>query len=362
MLSRELAVGGQRVDIRGLLGDYDDLFLPLFGAHQAGNLACAIAAVEAFARADATDSQFSQNGSLGSQADLAGQARAALALVPRGAPPRPAGGGGRRARRSTAWTTAGPSSRPGSCGTWAATTRTSMTRGDPVLAERDRSDTPGTAGQPGPLDLTLVREAVAEMTSPGRLEIVRRSPLVIVDAAHNPAGMAATVAALREAFTFEALIAVLSISADKDIAGILDELEPVATEIVATRNASGRAMDAEDLGDAARAVFGADRVTVAPHLDEAIEVAVGLADEADADSGGGPGGAVVLIAGSVITAGEARTLLTGGRRAAPGLPRAAGSWTASPRTTWPTTHPGTRHDPARGGGRPAASPSSSGCA
>ena len=49
VLSRELAVGGQQVAIRGLLGDYEDLYLPLFGAHQAGNLACALAAVEAFA-------------------------------------------------------------------------------------------------------------------------------------------------------------------------------------------------------------------------------------------------------------------------------------------------------------------------
>jgi folylpolyglutamate synthase/dihydropteroate synthase len=315
VLSRELAVGGQRVDIRGLLGDYDDLFLPLFGAHQAGNLACAIAAVEAFARADATDSQFSENGSLGSQADLAGQARAALALVPPGAPPRPAG---EQSPPVNGVDHGGAELETGQLRDLGRDDEDLDDPGEAVLAERDRSDTPGTAGQPGPLDLTLVREAVAEMSSPGRLEIVRRSPLVIVDAAHNPAGMAATVAALSEAFTFEALIAVLSISADKDIAGILDELEPVATEIVATRNASGRAMDAEDLGDAAQAVFGADRVTVALHLDEAIEVAVGLADEADADSGGGPGGAVVLIAGSVITAGEARTLLTGGRPAGAG--------------------------------------------
>ncbi|HMH89492.1 MAG TPA: cyanophycin synthetase [Streptosporangiaceae bacterium] len=158
------------------------------------------------------------------------------------------------------------------------------------------------------------------MSSPGRLEVVRRSPVVIVDAAHNPAGMAATVAALQEAFSFTDLIAVLSISADKDIAGILDELEPVATQVVATRNASGRAMDAEDLADAAESVFGAERVTLAPHLDQAIEVAVGLADEADAasaDSGGGPGAALVLIAGSVITAGEARTLLARGRPGGP---------------------------------------------
>ena len=52
--SRELAVGGQLLDIRGLLGDYDELFLPLFGAYQASNAACALAAVEAFAGAAAT--------------------------------------------------------------------------------------------------------------------------------------------------------------------------------------------------------------------------------------------------------------------------------------------------------------------
>jgi dihydrofolate synthase / folylpolyglutamate synthase len=123
VLSRELAVGGQQVSIRGLLGDYPDLYLPLFGAHQAGNLACAIAAVEAFAR------------------------------------------------------------------------------------------TPGAAAgdDAAPLDHDIVRRAVATVTSPGRLEIVRRSPVVLVDGAHNPGGMAATVEALTEAFSFTDLIAVISV-------------------------------------------------------------------------------------------------------------------------------------------------------
>jgi folylpolyglutamate synthase/dihydrofolate synthase len=338
VIRRELAVGGQRVDVRGLLGDYDDLFLPLFGAYQAGNLACAIAAVEAFARADATDSPFSRNGSPIAEADLAGQTRAALALVPRPAPDATGpdvtaavngvdhGGaeleteqlrdlGRDRAGYDRAGYDRAGYDRAGYDG--ADHDDAEFDEAGGHLAERDRSDQPGIAGQAGPLDLALVREAVAEMSSPGRLEVVRRSPVVIVDAAHNPAGMAATVAALQEAFSFTDLIAVMSISADKDIAGILDELEPVATQFVATRNASGRAMDAEDLGDAAESVFGAERVTIAPHLDQAIEVAVGLADEADADSDGGPGGALVLIAGSVITAGEARTLLTRGRSGGP---------------------------------------------
>jgi folylpolyglutamate synthase/dihydropteroate synthase len=320
VISRELAVGGQRLDIRGLLGDYDDLFLPLFGAYQAGNLACAIAAVEAFARADATDAPSGHGDTPGARADLARQTRAALALVPRDAP----GGAPERAGPQVNGVDHGGAEleteqlrdlgRAGAEDDLAEDDEDFDEAGG--LAERDRSEQPGVGGQAGPLDLALVREAVAEMSSPGRLEIVRRSPVVVVDAAHNPAGMAATVAALSEAFSFTDLIAVLSVSADKDIPGILDELEPVATQFVATRNASGRAMDAEDLADAAASVFGAERVTLAPQLDQAIEVAVGLADEADAESldeGGGPGGALVLIAGSVITAGEARTLLAGGR-------------------------------------------------
>jgi dihydrofolate synthase/folylpolyglutamate synthase len=318
VLSRELAVGGQRVDIRGLLGDYDDLFLPLFGAHQAGNLACAIAAVEAFARPDATAAPSGPGGPAGGAEDLASQARAALALKPQL----------NGVDHGGAELETGQLAHLGS-------SDEDLDDGDAGggLQERDRSEDPE---QGGPLDLALVREAVAEMSSPGRLEIVRRSPVVIVDAAHNPAGMAATVAALDEAFSFTALIAVLSISADKDIPGILDELEPVATQVVATRNAAGRAMDADDLADAAQAVFGADRVSVAPHLDEAIEVAVALADEADADSDGGPGGALVLIAGSVITAGEARTLLTRGRAAA-ALARAPD---AEPLDDLPDDYPG----------------------
>jgi dihydrofolate synthase / folylpolyglutamate synthase len=229
---RELAVGGQVLGIHGLLGDYDDLFLPLFGAHQAGNAACALAAVEAFA---------------GAPADEQGSERAAL-------------------------------------------------------------------------DEQLVRSAFAMMSSPGRLEVVRRSPVVIIDAAHNPAGMAATVAALSEAFTFSDLVGILAVSEDKDVPGILDELEPVVSELVVTANSSPRSTDPGKLAEMASAVFGPDRVRSVPRLDDAIEIGVALADEADAggaDSGGPPGTAVVLIAGSVITAGDARLLLT---RSQPGEP------------------------------------------
>ena len=211
--SRELAVGGQLLGVRGLLGSYDDLFLPLFGPHQAANAACALAAVEAFSQ------------------------------VPDG------------------------------------------------------------------LDEDLVRAAFQAVTTPGRLEVVRRSPVMIVDSAHNPAGMAVSMAAVTEAFGFGALVAVLAVSADKDVPGILAEMEPVVSTLVATQNSASRSMDADELAGLAAEVFGPDRVVAATRLDDAIDTATGLADEAEAGDGPGLGGAGILITGSTATAGEARTLL-----------------------------------------------------
>jgi dihydrofolate synthase/folylpolyglutamate synthase len=249
--SRELAVGGQRLSIHGLRGDYDDLLLPLFGEYQAGNAACALAAVEAFAGA----------------ADMGpvmvnGEAVAGAGME------------------------AGP----------------------------EMKDV-GPAFSTDRLDPVLVREAFAVMTSPGRLEVVRRSPVVLVDAAHNPAGMAAATAALTEAFAFTALIGVLAVSMDKDVAGILDELEPVISELVVSRNSSSRSMPPGALAELAYGVFGPDRVRSAERLDDALEIAVSLADDAAGAEGLGTPG--VLVTGSVITAGDARLLLaTPGRGAA----------------------------------------------
>jgi folylpolyglutamate synthase/dihydropteroate synthase len=291
VLSRELAVGGQRVSVRGLLGDYEDLFLPLFGAYQAGNLACAVAAVEAFARPAPTGTPSSINDSVDG--------------IPPAAPI-PSG--------------AGPSLHLVGADSYG-----DEPDGEGLNGHEPDGHEPDGGGAAGPLDIGLVREATATMTSPGRLEVVRRSPLVVIDAAHNPAGMAATVAAVEESFQYDDLIVIAAISADKDVAGILDELEPAATRLIATSNVSGRAMEPDDLADAAQAVLGPDRVSVAARLDEAIELAVGLADEADA-AGGGTGTALVLITGSVYTAGEARVLLTQGGMAASASGPQAG-WT-----------------------------------
>lgn len=154
------------------------------------------------------------------------------------------------------------------------------------------------------LDPELVRTALSAVSSPGRLEIVRTSPTVLVDAAHNPAGMAATGEAVRESFTFDRLVGVVAVLADKDAEGILEPLEPLLDEIVVTVNSSPRALSVDRLRETAEAVFGPDRVHAALRLDDAIDQAVALA-ERDAEFGGGG----VLITGSVVTAGDAIHLL-----------------------------------------------------
>jgi dihydrofolate synthase/folylpolyglutamate synthase len=156
------------------------------------------------------------------------------------------------------------------------------------------------------LDPEVVREGFAAATSPGRLERVRTAPTILLDAAHNPHGLSATVQALSEEFGFTRLIVVLAVLADKDVVGMLELLEPVTEAIVCTRNSSPRAMPAEALGDLADTVFTPDRVRVEALLPDAIEAAVELV-ESDVDAG--YAGAGILITGSVITVADARTLL-----------------------------------------------------
>jgi dihydrofolate synthase/folylpolyglutamate synthase len=166
----------------------------------------------------------------------------------------------------------------------------------------------GIGAETGPLDIDIVRAAFAAVTSPGRLEPVRSAPTVLVDASHNPAGMTVTVEALGEGFDFRQLVGVVAMLADKDVRGSLTVLEPALDQIVVTQNSSSRAMSADELGALAVEIFGADRVTVEPRLDDAIETAVRLAEE---NADGVLAGSGVLVTGSVVTAGEARTLLSG---------------------------------------------------
>jgi dihydrofolate synthase/folylpolyglutamate synthase len=211
VVSRVPAVGGQMLTLQGLRGQYDEVFLPLYGAHQAQNAALALAAVEAFA----SDDQ---------------------------------------------------------------------------------------------LDADLVREAFSRTTSPGRLEIIRRSPMILLDAAHNPHGAEATAAALEDSFAFSPLIGVIGVMSDKEYEGVLAAFEPHLAHVVVTQNSTRRALPASELAATAREVFGEDRVTVTPRLADAIDEATALAEAGEA-LGSSIGTGAVLVTGSVVTVGEARAML-----------------------------------------------------
>ena len=207
--ARDIAVGGQMLALQGLQDLYPDVFISLFGEHQAHNAAVALTAVEA------------------------------------------------------------------------------------LIAPADG------------LDVETVREGFMQVTSPGRLEIVRRSPTILVDAAHNPHGARALASALNDSFDFATLVGVVGVLSDKDALGVLIALEGVLDSIVVTAPHSSRALPVEDLAVLAADVFGEERVWVEQSLPDAIDRAVTLAEEVN-----DYGGAGVLVTGSVVLVGEAKRLLS----------------------------------------------------
>ncbi len=194
--SNSVAVGGQVISVRGLAGNYDELFLPLYGDYQAGNAALAIAAVESFI------------------------------------------GGGLH-----------------------------------------------------PLNSDVLAEGLATATSPGRLQVIGIGPSVLVDAAHNPHGAEALAGAIESYFSFDRVVAVIGVLADKDAAGIVRALDSVVDEFIVTHSSSDRAVDPDELARIVVQIAGPDRVSVEPNLATAMDVA---RDQAAATDTG-----AVLVTGSI---------------------------------------------------------------
>jgi len=154
------------------------------------------------------------------------------------------------------------------------------------------------------LDIEAVRAGFAHVTSPGRCEIVHRDPTIILDAAHNPHGAAAITETLQSEFTFDDVIGVFAPMGDKDVAGILLELEQVMDSIIVTSNSSTRAMEVSKLEKIAIEIFGVDRVFTSATLAEALERAIKDSVRPLSEDTIG-----ILVTGSVVTVGEARTYI-----------------------------------------------------
>jgi len=197
----ELAHGGRLLTLRTPGATYDDVYLPLHGAHQGANAACALAAAQAF---------FGE-----------------------------------------------------------------------------------------PLNEDVVQEAFASVTSPGRMEVVGRRPLTLIDGAHNPAGARAAAATLAEEFSaVHGRVIVVGMMRQRDPDEMLRALDATQAKlVVATQPDSPRAMPAAEVADAARAL-GIDAVAM-PSVTAAVDYAVDAADAED----------LVFVTGSLYVVGEARTRL-----------------------------------------------------
>ena len=156
------------------------------------------------------------------------------------------------------------------------------------------------------LDIEAVRAGFANVTSPGRCEVVHRDPTIILDAAHNPHGAAAIAETVQSEFTFDEVIGVVAPMGDKDIHGILLELEQVMDSVIVTRNSSSRSTPVDKLEKIAIEIFGADRVFSDESLEKALDRAIkDTIRPLSEDSVG------ILVTGSVVTVGEARSYLRG---------------------------------------------------
>ena len=208
VLERSVGIGGQQLTIANPYGTHSELFLPLFGKHQASNAAVSLTAVEAFL---------------------------------------------------------------------------------------DRQ-----------IDHDLVQEAFAEFSSPGRLQILKRNPTIVIDAAHNPAGIRATKQGITESFQFNNLILILAFMGDKDVDQILEELKGFAQVVILTQTNSIRALSVVDLAKKVKNISQfATRIESSDNSSEAIKLAMNIAKDLGNSAG-------IIAIGSVVLAGEIGLLIKGG--------------------------------------------------
>ncbi len=190
---------GTRFSVRGLAGDYPQVWMPIIGFHQAQNAATAIAAVELF------------------------------------------------------------------------------------LGEGSR-----------PIADEVLRAALADAVSPGRLQVVSKEPLVVLDGAHNPAGMASLTAALNDSFNSPKTLGLVAMLADKDLSGTIAELAKTIDQVVVTQPASPRGLPASELAQIC-VDYGIEVLAIEPSVSSAYKLANRLASEEKA---------ALIVTGSLYLIGD----------------------------------------------------------
>jgi dihydrofolate synthase/folylpolyglutamate synthase len=140
----------------------------------------------------------------------------------------------------------------------------------------------------------VLRVAIADSTSPGRLQVVSRKPLTILDAAHNPGGAEVLARAMKNSFGSPETVAVVSILADKDASALLRSLDSSVKTFIVTQSSSPRAIEIAQLRDLAVGIFGEERVRTANNALQAMQLAKQLVVENGA----------ILVTGSITLVGD----------------------------------------------------------
>ncbi|HDP69441.1 MAG TPA: bifunctional folylpolyglutamate synthase/dihydrofolate synthase [Actinobacteria bacterium] len=146
-----------------------------------------------------------------------------------------------------------------------------------------------------PLLIEKIKEGFNKVRCPGRLEVLSKTPLVVLDGAHNPAGAKQLASVLRDEFKYNELILILAILKDKDIKGIIDEIAPAASLIVLTENRNERCASCDLL----KKYIVGNRYICTKSIPEALNLSLKNAKHSD----------LICVTGSLSTVAEARNFL-----------------------------------------------------
>jgi dihydrofolate synthase/folylpolyglutamate synthase len=150
-----------------------------------------------------------------------------------------------------------------------------------------------------PIADDVLRSAVADLSSPGRLQLVRTNPAILLDGAHNPAGAKTLATSLMSEFSEKPLVGLLAVLSDKDVAGVVSELSGCFQNVVATSSSSNRSLDAQALEAIAKDHSGATTES-APNVISGLERARSIAREIDG---------MVVVTGSISLVGDVLQIL-----------------------------------------------------
>ena len=145
----------------------------------------------------------------------------------------------------------------------------------------------------------ILRSAISDVSSPGRLQLIKTEPALLLDGAHNPAGAQILANALRAEFSNKPLVGLVAVLADKDVAGLLANLAGVFESVVITQSSSPRSMPAAELETVATQSLGQDVVTISD-FELALEHAKRRASEIDG---------IVVVTGSITLVGDVIKLI-----------------------------------------------------